>query len=366
MDKFKIAIEVLNFLLQKGTFISTSEIQRHLVSINLLESLSPKSKDRRKLNRILVFLESEGYIESERINARGRKPQRWKVNENALPYLVSISDEELTSLLTFVSFIPDSYKELSIFSPLMQLIVRLSKKFSENKLDIIKKSFVYESQFLEKFILLKQDVLLQIHKAIIKNKALRIRYKQSEAFKIFPLKIFVYNGIIYIGALRENKSYRTYHLAGIDVLEELEENLPKFYRKKYEDVTFYMEDEKPFLFGVRLPFKESLNYFSNIQIFPTQFFFKKESNESYLIYLVGFLGSRFTSRFLVEEVIEVIPPSKEILNTAKERKLKLKYPNLSLSLNLNRQRFFHFVDELSYFIDQRRRAISHINIKNPH
>ena len=362
MDKFKIAIDVLNFLLQKGTFVSTSEIQEYLVSINLLESLSPKSKDRRKLNRILVFLESEGYIESERINAHGRKPQRWKVNENALPYLVSISDEELTSLLTFVSFIPDSYKELSIFSPLMQLIVRLSKKFSEDKLDIIRKSFVYESQFLEKFIPLKQDVLLQIHKAIIENKALRIRYKQSEAFKIFPLKIFVYNGLIYIGALKEDKSYRTYHLAGVDVLEELKENLPKFYRKKYEDVTFYMEDEKPFVFGVRLPLKESLSYFSNVQIFPTQFFFKKEDNESCLVYLVGFLGSRFASRILVEEVLEVIPPSEEILSTAKKKKLRLKYPNLPLNLKLNRQRFFQFIDELNYFINQRKNALNYINL----
>jgi len=60
VTKFKLAIEVLNFLLQKGKFVSTPEIQKHLFSLGLLESTSPTGKDRRKLNRVLSFLEAEG------------------------------------------------------------------------------------------------------------------------------------------------------------------------------------------------------------------------------------------------------------------------------------------------------------------
>jgi hypothetical protein len=117
-----------------------------------------------------------------------------------------------------------------------------------------------------------------------------------------------------------------------------------------------MEDEKPFLFGVRVALKGGMDYFSEPQVFPTQFFFKKEK-EDYLIYLVGFLGSRFTSRFLVEEVLEIIPPSQEMILMAKEQKLKKKYPNLSFGLEENKKRFLLFVEEFRSFVEQRKRAL---------
>jgi len=360
--RFELAVEVLNLLLQKRYFVSTSEIQRHLFSLGLLGSVLPTSKDRRKLNRLLSFLESAGYIESERTDLRGRKPQRWRINEKALPYLVSISDEELVSLLTFATFVPETYRNLPIFSPFLELLCRLSRRLDESKKELIENSFVYETQFLEKFIPFDQQVLLQVHRAIIENKALRIKYKGSDAFRIFPLKIFVYNGVLYVGALREDKVYRTYYLAGLKILEELDETLPKLYRKKFESVAFTIEDEKPFLFGVRVALKESMDYFSNPQIFPTQFFLKREK-EDYLIYLVGFLGSRFTSRFLVEEALEIIPPSQEMILMAKEQKLRKKYSNISFSLRENKKRFSLFVEELRSFVEQRRRALEKLREK---
>jgi len=362
ITKFKLAVEVLNFLLQKGHFVSTPEIQKHLFSSGLLESVSPAGKDRRKLNRLLSFLESTGYIESERTDLRGRKPQRWRINEKALPYLVSISDEELVSLLTFATFVPETYRNLPIFSPFLELLCRLSRRLDESKKELIENSFIYETQFLEKFVPFDQQVLVQVHRAIMEKRALRVKYKGSDAFKIFPLKIFVYNGVLYVGALREDKVYRTYYLAGLKVLEELNETLPKFYRKKFESVAFTIEDEKPFLFGVRVALKESMDYFPNPQIFPTQFFLKREK-EDYLIYLVGFLGSRFTSRFLVEEALEIIPPSQEMILMAKEQKLRRKYSNISFSLRENKKRFSLFVEELCSFVEQRRRALEKLREK---
>jgi hypothetical protein len=352
ITKFKLAIEVLNFLLQKGEFVSTPEIQKHLVSLGFLESSLPTSKDRKRLNRILSFLESQGYVESEKINPRGRTPQRWRINQNALPYLVSISDEETVSLLTFATFVPETYRNLPVFSPFLELLCRLNKRLDESKKELVENSFVYETQFLEKFVPFDHETLMQIHKAIIENKSLRVRYKNSDAFKIFPLKIFVYNGVLYVGALREDKIYRTYYLSGLEILEELNETLPKFYRKKFEKVTFTLEEEKPFLFGAKVALKEGINFFSEPQIFSTQFFFKREKS-GYLIYLVGFLGPRFTSRFLVEEIIEIIPPSREMAEMAKELRLREKYPDLSYSLNKNRKRFLTFMREFSLFVEQR-------------
>ena len=79
--------------------------------------------------------------------------------------------------------------------------------------------------------------------------------------------------------------------------------------------------------------------------------------ENYLIYLVGFSGSRFTSRFLVEEVLEIIPPSQKIISIAKDQNLSKKYSNLSFSLKENNRRFSLFVEGLRFFVNQRKRAL---------
>ncbi len=357
VDRFKLALEILNFLLLKGDFVPTPDIQEYLFSMGFLKSPLSQSSDRRKLNRVLSFLETEGYVESERLTSRGRKPQRWRVNHSALPYLVSISDDELVSLLTFATFVPATYRNLRIFSPFLQLLCRLSKRIDPQKKELVENSFVYESQFLEKFLEFDERLLYQVYNAVIENKALRVKYKGSRSFKIHPIKIFVYNGVLYVGAVGEDKVYRTYHLSGLKILEELKDSLPMFYRRRFENVTFVIREEKPFLFGVKVALKEGMDYFPAPQIFPTQFFFKRE-DDGYLIYLVGFSGSRFTSRFLVEEITEILPPSEEIIKVAKNLKLKVQYNALTYGLKNNKRRFDIFIKDLSMFVKQRNALIN--------
>jgi len=356
VDRLKLAFEIINFLFSKGTFVSTTEIHEYLFKRGFLKDSSPYSSERRKLNRLLADLELIDCIESESASPKGRKAQKWRINYKAFPSLISITDEELISLLTFATFVPDAYRKLPLFSPFYQLILRLSERIDEKKRKLVEKSFVYESQFLEKFIEFDETQLRQVYDAVIENRALRVKYKNSDAFKIFPVKIFVYNGIIYVGAVREDKKYRTYHLAGLRILEKLNETLPAYYRKKYEEVTFFMEDEKPFVFGVKIPIKESLDYFQTPHIFPTQFFFERK-DDYYLVYLVGFPGPRFTSRFLVEEVIEIISPSEDMLNFAKDHSLRKKFPEISYSLKENKRRFEKFMEDFKLFLEQRRQAI---------
>ncbi|MEO2083707.1 MAG: hypothetical protein ABGX12_06770, partial [Desulfurobacteriaceae bacterium] len=150
MSRFKVAVEVLNLLLKEGDFVTTSELQNHLFNLGILTSKHPRSSDRRKLNRILSFLESEGFVESESIEVKGRKPQRWRINHRALPYMASISDEEFVSLLTFATFVPETYRNLPVFKPFLQLLCRLSRRIDSKKKSLIENSFVYESQFLER------------------------------------------------------------------------------------------------------------------------------------------------------------------------------------------------------------------------
>jgi hypothetical protein len=352
VSRLTLFIEIVNFLLRRGDFVTTTEIHEFLYRKGILKDNSPGNSERRRLNRTLEFLEQEGYIESKHINLKGRVPQEWKINKKALPYLTSLSEEELVSLLTLMAFIPESYKKLSIFKPLLGLISRLSEEIDEEKKKRIESSFSYEFQFLEKFVVFDDRNLKQIHNAILSGKALIVSYKGSECFKMFPIKIFVYNGVLYVGAINNRNEYRTYYLAGLKIIEELDESISQYLRKKYEKATFTLEEEKPFLLGIRVYAKEGMKYFEEPVIFPTQFFFKQEG-ESYLVYLVGYTGSRFTSRFLVEEIIEIIPPTSEIIAKAKELRVKEKFPVVTFSLRENRRRFKLFIEELEEFLNQR-------------
>jgi len=352
VSRLTLFIEIVSFLLRKGDFVTTTEIHEFLYRKGILKDNSPKSSERRRLNRTFELLEHEGYIESKHINPKGRIPQEWKINKKALPYLTSLSEEELVSLLTLMAFIPENYKKLSIFEPILGLINRLSEEIDEEKKKRIENSFPYESQFLERFVKFDDKNLKQIHNAILNGKALIVRYKDSDCFKLFPLKVFVYNGILYVGGIDSKKEYKTYHLGGLKIIDETNETISEFLRKKYEKSNFAFEDEKPFLFGIRVYPEWRMEFFEEPVIFPTQFFFQRNKDD-YLIYLVGYTGSRFTSRFLVEEVIEIIPPTNEIIAKAKELKVKEKFSAVTLSLRENKKRFKLFVEELGEFLNQR-------------
>ena len=361
VDRFELSIEILNFLLQKAEFATTTEIHKYLYQQGLLESLSPRSKERRKLNRVLGFLESQGYIESKHINLRGRTPQEWKVNRKAFPNLAHLSEEELISLLTFMAFIPENYKKLSVFKPMLKLINRLSEKIDTEKRKLIENSFIYEPQFVERFIPFDDKNLKQIHNAILNKKALIVSYKRSNYFKLFPLKVFAYNGVLYVGGIDANEEYRVYYLGGLKIIEDVNETISEFLRNKYQGTNFLFEYEKPFIFGVKIPSKPAMNFFENPEIFPTQFFLQK-GRDYYLVYLIGYTGSRFTSRFLVEEILEIIPPSMEIIDKAREVKLKSRFPLVTFNLKDNRKRFKAFMEEVEEFLNQRTSAVRGLKI----
>ena len=358
--RFSICMEIIKFLLQKNDFVSTTGIQEALYRKGILKDNYPEGSERRKLNRALEFLEQEDYIESRYPVAKGRKPQEWRVNLKNLPYLVSLTEEELISLLTLMAFVPENYKKLEVFEPLKDLIARLGKGIDSSKREIIENSFSYENQFLEKFLRLDNKNLLPVHQAILNRNSLIVKYKGSNPFELFPIKIFVYNGILYLGAINEEKEFRTYHLAGIKIIDFGKKQVPKYLYRKYKNTAFAMEHEKPFIFGIKVSLKDSLLYFKNPTIFPTQFFIQTEK-EYYLIYLVGYTGSRFTSRFLVEEIIEIIPPQNEMIEKAKSGKLKEIHPGLSFGIKENQKRFKTFIRDFESFINQRREALEKLS-----
>jgi len=112
-----LAIEVLKYLSENGSsFISTTEIQDKLTLRGVLSGTNP-SADRKKLNRTLSDLLQAGYVESRFDNVKGRKPQMWRLNVKAVPYLVSLSEEELLSLFTLISFVPKKYRSLKVLEP---------------------------------------------------------------------------------------------------------------------------------------------------------------------------------------------------------------------------------------------------------
>jgi len=85
VSRFRLIVETLNFLLRKGTFVSTSEIQRYLFSLGLVKSTAPAGGERKRLNRLLSFLEAEGYVESELPNPKEKIPMLFSYEMGHFP-----------------------------------------------------------------------------------------------------------------------------------------------------------------------------------------------------------------------------------------------------------------------------------------
>jgi hypothetical protein len=352
VDKLSLAIEVLKILFQENDFVSSTVIHQRLIQKGIFHSEKDKV-ERRRLLRVLHSLEISGYIESRIPEPRGRISQEWKINIKAFPYAISLSEREVLSLLLSTAFIPERYKELSIFNYGLKAIERLSTFLKEEERVLIRKSFKHLPHFSERFVKVKDETLSLIFQAIIERKGVFIKYRNSDPVEIFPLKIFVYNGVMYVSALRKGE-YRTYLVNRIKAIELSQNRIPPYLRNKHLGRVFSFSFESPFLMGIKLPLEYVKNedIKSEVLLYPTQFFIEK-SKKFIKIYLVGFLNRMFISWLLIDDIVGFIPPSEEMIEIARRKKLKVQYEKLSLRKCINEKRFNEFRFLLKDFLQDR-------------
>lgn len=350
-------IEIIKFLLEKNSFIKTADIQKFLESQGLLGK--SYSSNRRLLQKYLENLEYEGYIIRKYEQTKGRQSQEWRINPESFPKILSLSEEEIISLLITTSFMPDDYKRISFLKNIENVINRTAFEIDNENKEIIENAFKYVPEFHEKFSEINTEILNKIFNGIFKKKYLKIIYNNSWK-KIAPLKIFLYQGILYLSAIDEENNKITLKLSCIKMVSETSEKAQEFYIKKYRKLNFGFQDEKPFIFAVDIP-KRYLRCekLESSKLLNTQFY-AEEKKENIKVYLVGYTGSRFPSRMFVPHIEKIYKPDKEILEITKNFKKQIKQidEKASFSLKENLRRFNEFLEEFKYYLEQRNELLS--------
>jgi len=356
--KIFLALETLKVISSKGNnFVSTTEIHKELSRKGFLDE---GKIGRKKLQRLLSDLEAEGYVESKFPQIKGRRPQEWRVNTKQLPYFNSFSEEELISLLTLTSFVPEKYRDLPIIKPAIKAIERLSPLLEEEKKEAASNSFRYLPIPVERFTQVNEENIKLIFQAIISKRGLVVSYAEKPAFEIFPLKIFSYNGILYLSAVLRGKSpkYRCLQIPKLRVLSLTKNRLSEYYRRKFKDLYFVL-NEKPFLLKLVLPY----DYIKDFQLesppmlYPTQFHLE-QNKERLDVYIVAYTSHRFTSWLLVDQILSFQPPDEKTIQIVRLQKLNKSYADLSFSLKENLKRFRIFKRRLEETIKERSKLIN--------
>ncbi len=352
-------IEIIKYLLEKNRFVKTADIQRFLENQGLLTR--SYQSNRRLLQKYLDNLEYYGYIQRKYEKPKGRQSQEWKINLKSFPKIVGISEKELISLLIMTSFMPDDYKNLSFLSDIENIINRTAFEIDEEKREIIENAFKYVPEFHEKFSKINPYLLDNIFKGIFEKVYLKIFYKDKWR-KVAPIKIFLYQGVLYLAGLDEKNDLINLKISCISSVIHTSENAQEFFIKKYRKLNFGFEDEKPFIFAVDIP-KWYLSC-EDIQTakFLTSQFHAEENGENIKVYLIGYTGWRFPSRMFVPHIAKIYKPDEEILQTAKSFKKQLKKidEDISFSLRRNSKRFNEFLDNFKYYLEQRENLLNRI------
>ncbi|MEO2065676.1 MAG: WYL domain-containing protein [Desulfurobacteriaceae bacterium] len=347
-----LAIEVLKYLSENGnSFISTTEIQDKLTSRGILSGTNP-SADRKRLNRTLSDLLQAGYVESRFDTVKGRKPQMWRLNVKAVPYLVSLSEEELLSLFTLISFVPRKYRNLEVLEPGLRAVNRLGKLLDREKKEVAMESFDYLPVPVERFTNIDPETLKTIFRGIVERRELFINYEGNQ-FTVYPIKVFHYNGIFYLSSyLLQEKRYRHLHIVKMRVYG-LGREYPLYYWKRYKD-KFFSFSEEPFIMKVELPadYMADLKSEHSVFLYPTQFHIEWD-NQKVTVWIVAFSSYRFASWIILDELKAIYPASLEDIEIARERKLKEFYEGLTYNLKENIRRFSHFKKALKNFFEKR-------------
>ena len=350
-------IEIIKLLLEKNSFVKTADIQKYLESQGLLTK--SYQSNRRLLQKYLENLEYEGYIIRKYEKTRGRQSQEWKINSKSFPKIVGISEKELISLLITTSFMPDDYKQLSFLSDIENIINRTAFETDNEKREIIENAFKYVPEFHEKFSKINPYLLDNIFKGIFEKKYLKIFYK-DKWIKLAPIKIFLYQGVLYLSAINQENKKINLKISCITSIIETDEKVQEFFIRKYRKLNFGFEDEKPFIFAVDIP-----NWYlrcediQTTKLINTQFY-AEENEENIRVYLIGYTGWRFPSRMFVPHIEKIYKPDEEILETAKKFKKQLKQieEKISFSLKENLKRFEEFLENFEYYLDQRKSLLN--------
>ena len=366
--------EALIYLIRENSERTTTEIFNYIKQkLSGGEFLSRNEESNRKtLLKSLKFLSDIGIL--EQVDGKGRQPTRWRISEKVFKERnFYLNEDEITSFLIFFSFIPEEYRELFFFEPVVRVAERLSQEIDPEKVKTIKKAFFYEPRFTMRFAPVDKELLKKVTKAILRKEPISV-VKDHELRNLWPVNLFFFNGNLYLGALKPIKEgnrwkfpFRSYLLHSLEPAPSEPVTLPKPSDQEIEEarrnrIGFSDDNEVPFIFGVKLSPFAARELKRGGKVFTTQFHSIPEENT---VYLVGFTHPSFYNDFLSKEFVEVIPPNEKIKRVAKKedvkKLLKKNYSHLnadkfSYNLKENLKRFEEFKRGVLEILSQKKAA----------
>jgi DNA-binding transcriptional ArsR family regulator len=200
--------------------------------------------------------------------------------------------------------------------------------------------------------------LSQILKAIGEKRFLSVIYekRQNELRKILPVGVYLRRGKLYLTAVDHLGTRKTFAVEKILKISPSEKTYGGKHYPKHPFYAHFEEREKPFLFGLevnkKLPLREEFAAFS-----PLIFHAETEGEVVKKVFLVGFTGDYFASRFLPFVYGRLIPPSDEVIELARRKKVGETFPSLPLTEEENLSRFKEFLKTLGAHLRRRLDAV---------
>ncbi len=375
-------LEVLKAIIEKAKknedyCARTSEIQEEIFGTD-----DPRDATRRKLQRYLLELEEEGWLEVCK-GGYGRAGKSWRINREKLKdmNLLFVDDEKRRFLLALLGFIQKDFRE-DIVGKFKDIITSISLSKVDEK--ILKERIVRFEEFDVMSAEVNIKVLIKIIECmekILSGEAVVLKFTYKKVRYVIPLRLGTYYGLIYLQAydlLDLKKGLKIDELPAklfnvhfidpqsITILssEEVEKllninNLKKIIKKLAEKVevkTF--PDEEPFVFGIHIRLrKPEIVDVKNLKFTPTQFFAEKIDDNRVRVFLIGYTGGRFAMRFLgVRDLEKIEKPSEEMLEKAREMNIK----DIPDSLEENMRRFNDFKENVIKLLAHRFNLIANV------
>jgi len=322
--------------------LSAGKILEKLVSEGYMRPTS-----RRLLNYYLEELEKLNIVE---LKGKGRGA-RWSLKKSFLADGCKLEEEQKALIYLALLSLPDFMgkdleEEISNLFQNLGYPTHLVKTMGRD----------IHAKYLWGVAATKQlGKLARIINAISEKKYLNIVYekRKNEIRKLLPVGVMLRKGKLYLTAIDKDGKRKTFALERILTLTVLDKN---YAGKHYPEHPFYAsfdDREKAFVFGVEvnkpLPAKEEHMGFSPL-------IFHREIEEGVIkkIYLVGFTGDYFASRFMLFVYGKLIPPDREMLELARKKRLNLRFPTLELAYpEENLARFKQFVKNLEEHLTKR-------------
>jgi len=317
-DKFPILFRILELLLAHGE-LRAGQLLSILKSENFFNPEADDKTVRRLLNYYLSQLEGWGFI--KRVN-QGRA-LRWRLAKKIFHDNCYLSPLQ-KALLAIVLLLAEEVALEPLKGEIENLLRRLS--FEESITDHLSRDSAFRYFYGLDFSKLLPTVA-RILEAIERRRFISLLFKGEKVYrKLLPIGLAIRNGKLYMVALEEQGEKRFFSIDRISTVTLLDGGYAgKNFPRPPAYVTF---KEKPFIFSMEI--RKNLYMPAELMLFHPLVFHSEEEEGVRRVYVVGFAGEYFASRFCTFVFDRLLPPDARAIELARSKNLKLRFPDLAL------------------------------------